>query len=101
MAKNSSFVVQGTEIRLFIQKEEDYISLTDIAKRVNHRSEIVIQNWIRNRDTVEFLGVWEQLLNPVFRTQAGMNSFVLSPKQWIQKTDAIGLQSKAGKNGGT
>lgn len=109
MAKNSSFVVQGTEIRLFTQKEEDYISLTDIAKRVNPRSEIVIQNWIRNRDTVEFLGVWEQLHNPafkhiefdVFRTQAGMNSFVLSPKQWIQKTDAIGLQSKAGKNGGT
>ena len=94
MAKNSSFIVQGTEIRLFTQREEDYISLTDIAKRVNRRSEIVIQNWIRSLDTVEFLGVWEQLHNPefkhiefdVFRSQAGMNSFVLSPTQWIQKS---------------
>lgn len=107
--KKKSITVQGTEIKLFIQKEEDYISLTDIAKRVNERSEIVIQNWLRNRDTVEFLGVWEQLHNTnfkhiefdVFRSQAGLNSFVLSPKQWIEKTGAIGLQSKPGRYGGT
>ena len=107
--KKHSITVQGTEIKLFVQREEDYISLTDIAKRVNDRPEIVIQNWLRNRDTIEFLGVWEQLHNSefkhiefdVFRSRAGLNSFVLSPKQWIEKTGAIGLQSKSGRYGGT
>ena len=107
--KKQSITVQGTEIKLFVQREEDYISLTDIAKRVNDRPEIVIQNWLRNRDTIEFLGVWEQLHNSefkhiefdVFRSRAGLNSFVLSPKQWIEKTGAIGLQSKSGRYGGT
>lgn len=65
--KKQSITVQGTEIKLFIQREEDYISLTDIAKRVNERSEIVIQNWLRNRDTIEFLGIWEQLHNSDFK----------------------------------
>jgi len=107
--KNNTILVQDTTVRIFTHKSEDYICLTDIAKRVNERSEIVIQNWLRNRDTVEFLGVWEKLHNPdfkhiefdVFRSEAGLNSFTLSPKQWIEKTHALGILSKSGRYGGT
>ena len=109
MAKNNTITVKGTEIKLFNHLEEDYISLTDIAKRFNDRSEIIIQNWLRNKVTIEFLAVWEQLYNPdfkhiefdVFRSEAGSNAFLLSPKQWIEKTAAIGLKSKPGRYGGT
>ncbi len=104
------FKVQGIKINLFFMKEEDYISLTDIARYKNpHRTDYVIQNWLRNRNTIEFLGIWEQLNNtnfkPIefegFRKQAGLNSFILTSKNWINKTNAIGIISKAGRYGGT
>tara|TARA_Y100000296_G_scaffold86420_1_gene126146 strand:- start:1112 stop:1933 length:822 start_codon:yes stop_codon:yes gene_type:complete len=88
----------------------EYICITDIAKYKNSaRSDDLIRNWLRNRNTIEFLGIWEQLnnskFNPVefdgFKKDAGLNSFTLTPKQWIEKTNAIGLISKAGRYGGT
>ena len=108
--KNNKIVVKGSEISILHIDTEDFISLTDIAKHKDaERTDYVIQNWLRNRNTVELLGFWEQLYNPKFkplefegfRKQAGLNSFVLSPKQWIEKTNAIGLISKAGRYGGT
>lgn len=102
--------VQGTEIVLFSQKEEDYISLTDIARYKDpERTDYILQNWMRKRSTIEFLGLWETINNPDFkpiefdgfRLQAGLNSFSLTPKRWIESVGAIGLTSKAGKNGGT
>lgn len=79
------------------------------AKPGDNRSDMVIQNWLRNKDTIEFLGLWENINNPTFkpiefegfRLQAGTNRFVLTPKQWIEKTCAVGIISKAGRNGGT
>ncbi len=88
----------------------EYICITDIARYKNpDRTDDLIRNWLRNRNTIEFLGIWEQLNNPNFkpvefdgfRTQAGLNSFTLTPKQWIEQTAAIGLISKAGRYGGT
>lgn len=88
----------------------EYICITDFAKYKNStRSDDLIRNWLRNRNTIEFLGIWEQLnnsnFNPVefdgFKKEAGLNSFTLTPKQWIEKTNAIGLISKAGRYGGT
>src|SRR5665811_314927 len=102
--------VQGTVITVLSQREEDFISLTDIARVKNaDRSDDLVRNWLRNRNTVEFLGLWEQLNNPGFnpvefdgiRMQAGLNSFALTPKQWIEGTQAIGLVSRAGRYGGT
>ena len=88
----------------------NYISLTDIARHRNpQHSDDLIRNWLRNRNTIEFLGIWERLNNlgfkPVefdgFRKQAGLNSFTLTPKQWIERTGAVGIVSKAGRYGGT
>ncbi|MES9993558.1 MAG: KilA-N domain-containing protein [Candidatus Thiodiazotropha sp.] len=88
----------------------EYICITDIAKyKKPGRTDDLIRNWLRNRNTIEFLGIWEQLNNPDFkpvefdgfRKQAGLNSFTLTPKQWIEKTAAIGIISKAGRYGGT
>ncbi|MES9861952.1 MAG: KilA-N domain-containing protein [Candidatus Thiodiazotropha sp. LLP2] len=88
----------------------EYICITDIAKYKNsNRTDDLIRNWLRNRNTIEFLGIWEQLNNPYFKPvefdgfkkQAGLNSFTLTPKQWIEKTAAIGIISKAGRYGGT
>ncbi|HOP47273.1 MAG TPA: KilA-N domain-containing protein [Desulfobacteraceae bacterium] len=102
--------VKGTEITIFSQNEEDYICITDIAKYKNEdRSDDLIRNWLRNRNTIEFLGIWEQLNNPGFkpvefdgfRKQSGLNSFTLTPKQWIETTGAIGIVSKPGRYGGT
>lgn len=110
MAKNKTINVKGTEITIFQNYENDYISLTDIARYKDlERTETIIQNWIRNRNTIELLGFWEQLYNPdfkhiefdVFRKQAGLNSFTLNPKQWIEKTNAVGIISKSGRYGGT
>lgn len=90
--------------------EDDYISLTDIAKHKNSESPAdVIKNWLRNRSTIEFLGLWEQMYNPdfklvefdQFKNEAGSNAFVLSPQKWISVTNAIGIISKAGRYGGT
>ena len=110
MTKNKTINVKGTEITIFQNEQSDFISLTDIARYKDlERTETIIQNWIRNRNTIELLGFWEQLYNPdfkhiefdVFRKQAGLNSFTLNPKQWIEKTNAIGIISKAGRYGGT
>jgi hypothetical protein len=109
-SKAAKIEVQGTAITILSQKEEDYISLTDIARYKNDdRTDDLIRNWLRNRNTIEFLGVWERLYNPGFnpvefdgiRIQAGLNSFTLTPKQWIEKTCAIGIVSNAGRYGGT
>lgn len=98
------------EISLYSQNEDDYICITDIAryKNVDH-SDDLIRNWLRNRNTIEFLGIWEHLNNPEFkpvefdgfRKQAGLNSFSITPRQWIDKTNAIGIVSKRGRYGGT
>ena len=109
MPKNK-IVVQGTEIVLFSKQENDFISLTDIARYKNpSEPKDVVKNWIRNRSVIEFLGLWEKINNPsfkgvefdTFRFSAGLNSFVLSPQKWITKTSAIGLISKSGRGGGT
>lgn len=102
--------VKGTAITIVQQPQADFISLTDIAKHKEpDRADHVVQNWMRNRNTVEFLGIWEGLNNPAFkplefegfRNRAGLNSFVLTPKQWIEATSAIGIESKQGRYGGT
>ena len=107
--KSAIIEVQGTAITILAGQQDDFISLTDIAKHKEpDRTDHVIQNWMRNRDTVEFLGVWERLNNtgfkPLefegFRNRAGLNSFVLTPRQWIDATAAIGLVSKSGRYGG-
>jgi len=108
--KTKKIDVQGTEIKVSKAKEQDYISLTDIARHKDpDRTDYIIQNWLRNRNTIEFLGIWEKLSNPHFnpiefegfRNKAGLNSFVLTSKQWIEKTNAVGLIAKAGRYGGT
>lgn len=109
MPKNLNINVKGLNIVVFQQKDEDYISLTDIARfRDANRTDYIIQNWLRNRNTIELLGFWEAMYNPNFKPiefegfkkQAGLNSFVLTPKQWIEKTNAIGIVSKVGRYGG-
>ena len=108
--KKSTIEVKGTAVTILSQASDDYISLTDIAKHKEpDRSDQVIQNWMRNRNTIEFLGVWERLNNASFKplefegfkTRAGLNSFVLTPRQWIDATHASGLVSKSGRYGGT
>lgn len=108
--KKSTIEVQGTAITILTGQQEDHISLTDIAKFKNpDHPDDVIRNWLRNRNTVEFLGVWERLNNPGFnpvefdgiRIQTGLNSFTLTPKQWIEKTGAVGITSQPGRYGGT
>lgn len=108
--KNRTINVKGSEVTLVRRERDDYISLTDIARyRDAERTDYIIQNWLRNRNTIEFLGLWEQLNNAAFkpiefdgfRKQAGLNSFVLTPKRWIEQTGAVGLVSKAGRYGGT
>jgi len=108
--KKSTIEVKGAAITVLSQKEDDYICITDIARYKNaERTDDLVRNWLRNRNTIEFLGIWEQLNNPDFkpvefdgiRMQAGLNSFTLTPKQWIRKTGAIGIISKAGRYGGT
>ena len=102
--------VKGTTIAVVSQKGDDYICVTDIARyKDDERTDYIIQNWLRNRNTIEFLGIWEQLNNPDFNpiefdgigNQAGLNSFILTAKRWIESTGAIGLISKPGRYGGT
>jgi hypothetical protein len=109
-SKKSTIEVQGAVITVLSGPQEDHLSLTDIAKFKNpDHPDDVIRNWLRNRNTVEFLGVWERLnnsdFNPVefdgIRIQTGLNSFTLTPKQWIEKTGAVGITSQAGRYGGT
>lgn len=100
---------QGIEIYTFIKNENDYISLTDIAKYKNKEEPAdIVKNWMRSRNTIEYLGSWEKINNPKFnlvefdgfKNQAGSNSFVLSPHKWVETTSAIGLVSKSGRYGG-
>ena len=107
---NKTINVKGKEIVIFSQKEEDYISLTDIARYKNpDEPKDAIKNWMRNRSTIEFLGLWEKLNNPDFKgvefdsfwQQAGSNHFTLSPQKWINTTQSIGIISRSGKLGGT
>ena len=110
MAKNKTINVQGFNIVWYETNYNDYISLTDIAryKDAEHTDDI-IKNWLRNRNTIELLGFWESIYNPNFkpvefdgfRKQAGLNSFVMTPKKWIESTNAIGIVSKSGRYGGT
>jgi len=102
--------VKGTSVTVISGGTDDYISLTDIARYKNSdHTDDLIRNWLRNRNTLEFLGIWEQLNNPDFnsvefdgiRMQAGLNSFTLTPKRWIEATGAIGINSRAGRYGGT
>lgn len=101
---------QGLQIYTFQQNENDYISLTDIARFKNpNEPKDVVKNWMRNYSTIEFLGVWERINNPQFKgvefdsfkKEAGANSFTLSPQKWIETTAAIGIISKSGSGGGT
>lgn len=102
--------VLDNEISIYKLNDEDYICITDIARYKDpDRTDYIIQNWLRNRNTIEFLGIWERLNNPYFnpiefdgfRKQSGLNSFTLTARQWIEKTSAIGLISKPGRYGGT
>ena len=114
MAKSKEYKAtinaNGAEISIVSNgSENDYISLTDIAKYKSDEPNDVIRNWLRTRDTIEFLGLWEKMNNPDFkpvefegfRNEAGKNSFVLSPQKWISATGAIGIVSKSGRYGGT
>ena len=102
-------VVNDTSVTIISANESDYISLTDIAKYKSDDPVDVISNWMRNRNTVEYLGLWECLYNmdfkPLefegFRKQAGLNAFTLSPQKWVKTTNAIGIISKSGRYGGT
>ena len=101
--------VEGTEISVILSKNDsDYICLTDMARYKDNDPSLVIANWMRNINTIEYLGVWEILHNPSFKpfefegfkTQAGYNSFAMSPKKWIEATNAIGIITKSGRYGG-
>jgi hypothetical protein len=106
--KSRVISVQGTEVTIATRHEQDYISLTDMVRNFDGGSAL-IEQWLKNKDTVLFLGVWEQLNNPAFnslefegiKSEAGRNSFFLSAKKWIEATGATGLHAKAGRYGGT
>jgi hypothetical protein len=100
----------GIPVGIQQKRNLDYFSLTDIAKfRNRSQSDDIIKNWLRNRNTIELLGLWEQIYNPNFKSvefdgfkkESGLNSFVLTPKKWIQSTNAIGIISSSGRYGGT
>jgi hypothetical protein len=107
MAKNKKINIDGNEISIIAQEQNDYISLTDMAR--SQLQEVVIIKWLSLKSTIEYLGEWEALYNPDFnytefgtiKNAAGSNNFVLSVKQWIEITNAIGVSAKAGRYGGT
>lgn len=108
--KNRKIKVKGVEVAFTQTQQDDFICITDIAKYKNPEApRDIIKNWIRSKNTIELLGLWEKLNNPnfkqvefdLFRNEAGYNHFVLSPQKWISTTNAIGLQSKSGRYGGT
>lgn len=100
--------VLGTEIAYYQYEENDFISLTDMVKNIENGLAL-IEKWLRNKNTIEFLGIWEEIYNPDFnspefegiKNQAGLNRFVLSVKQWVEKTNSKGIIAKAGRYGGT
>jgi len=109
MAKKKKVIeVQGSEITILTGKEQDYISLTDMIRKIEN-GPALIEKWLRNKNTIEFLGIWEEIYNPDFnspefegiKNQAGLNRFVLSVKQWVTKTNSKGIIAKAGRYGGT
>ena len=109
--KKDTIEAKGFAIQIYTEDfRNDYISLTDIARYKNmHEPKDVVKNWLRVRDTIEFLGLWETIHNPnfkgvefdSFRKEAGTNAFTLSPQRWIENTNAIGIISKSGRGGGT
>lgn len=109
MAKETTINVQGIEVRILEKNKVDYISLTDIAKNASERTDIIISNWFRNRNTIEFLGLWEQMHNPNFnpiefdgiRNKTGLNNFIITTNEWVNKVNAIGIEARAGRYGGT
>ena len=107
MSKSISIEVKGTKVSILAGKDGEYISLTDMLRAKD--GEFFISDWLRNRNTVEFLGIWESVFNPAFnygefaiiKSQAGLNSYKLSVKEWVAKTNAIGLKATTGRYGGT
>ena len=107
MSKNKKIHVEGKEISILFENDSEYISLTDMLKAKD--GDFFISDWLRNRNTVEYLGIWESVYNPNFnygefaliKSQAGLNSYKLSVKEWTEKTNAIGLKATAGRYGGT
>ena len=109
--KKDTIEAKGFAIQIYTEDfKNDYISLTDIARYKNvHEPKDVVKNWLRVRDTIEYLGLWETIHNPdfkgvefdSFRKEAGTNAFTLSPQRWIENTNAIGIVSKSGRGGGT
>lgn len=108
--KKETIEAKGFSIQIYTEDfKNDYISLTDIARYKSDEPFIVINNWLRSKDNIQFLGLWESMHNPDFkpiefdrfRNEAGSNAFTLSPQKWIEKTNAIGIVSKSGRYGGT
>ncbi len=104
----TKIIVENTEISIVSVNEKDYISLTDMVKNIENGLSL-IEKWLRNKNTIEFLGIWEEMYNPDFnslefggiRNEAGTNRFILSVKQWIEETKAVGIIAKTGRYGGT
>ena len=104
--KSKKITVKGSEDTIIEYLDTDYLSLTDMVKGFG--DDTMIYSWMRNRNTLEFIGIWEEIHNPdfkgnefvTFKTQAGLNSFNLTPRKWIDATHAIGIISKAGRYGG-
>lgn len=109
MKKQTEIEVRGTVVRVAKINDDDYVCLTDIAKTKSDDPTAVIGNWMRNRMTIEYLGLWENLNNPDFnpiefegfRKEAGLNAFTMSPSKWIAATDAVGMMVRSGRYGGT
>ena len=110
MAKKSEIIVKEVAVKTIKHGNVDYICMTDIARMKNAIDPNgVVANWMRNRNTIEFLGIWETLYNPNFnplefegiRAEAGLNAFTMSPTRWVELTNAIGIISQAGRYGGT
>ena len=107
MSKNKTIIVKGISLSVIKENNEDYISITDMIKAKD--GDFFISDWLRNRNTIEFLGIWESVYNPNFnygefdiiKSQAGLNSYRLSVKQWVERTKAIGLKATTGRYGGT
>ena len=104
----AKITVQNAEITVVTYNDKDYISLTDMVKNIENGLAL-IEKWLRNKNTIEFLGIWEEMYNPNFnspefegiKNEAGLNRFILSVKQWVEKTNSCGIIAKAGRYGGT
>ena len=110
MGKHQTLIIEGTEIKLLAREKDFYVSITSLARhQAGKRAGELVRNWLRARSTVEFLGEWEQEFNgnfnytefDIIRNNAGSNTFMLSSKEWVEKTNAIGLEARTGRYGGT